>query len=129
MSSSILVVEDDDSVRKSLLRTLSARGLTTVGARNGMEALQLAAADPPDVIIMDLQLPVMSGSEVAHELRKHAALASIPIIALSATVEDAATDLFVRMLPKPCSTETLLAAIAEATATRRKSRRARAADD
>ncbi len=117
LSPSILVVEDDDSVRKSLLRTLSARGFTATGARNGKEALLRAAADPPDVIIMDLQLPVMSGSDAARALRQHPALASVPIIALSATLEDATTELFFRLLTKPCSTDTLLAAIAEAIET------------
>lgn len=129
LSASILIVEDDDSVRKSLQRTLSARGFNAIGTRNGMEALQLAAAAAPDVIIMDLQLPLMSGSDVARELREIPALASIPIIALSATLEDATTELFVRLLTKPCSTDTLLAAIADALATKKGSRRARSADD
>lgn len=113
MSSSILVVDDDDSVRKSLLRTLSARGWHALGARNGMEALRLAIASPPAAIIMDLQLPVMSGSEVVRALREHPALTTIPVIALSATVEGAPADLFVRTLTKPCSTQALLSTIAE----------------
>jgi CheY-like chemotaxis protein len=113
LSLSILIVEDDDSVRKSLLRTLSARGLHPTGASNGMEALQLAVAEPPALIIMDLQLPVMSGCDVVRALRTHNRLASIPVIALSATLADAPAELFVRRLTKPCSTEALLGAIYE----------------
>jgi CheY-like chemotaxis protein len=113
LSSSILIVEDDESVRKSLLRTLKARGLHAIGVGNGAEALQYAVTTPPALIIMDLQLPGMSGCDVVRALRTHQALASTPVVALSASPEDAPAELFVRALTKPCSTGALLSAIAE----------------
>jgi CheY-like chemotaxis protein len=116
VSPSILLVEDDDSVRRSLLRTLHARGINAVGVADGMEAIQHALASPPDLIIMDLQLPAMSGPDVLRQLRTHDALASIPVIALSATLEGAPLELFARALMKPCSTDSLLKAISEAMA-------------
>jgi CheY-like chemotaxis protein len=116
VSHSILIVEDDDSVRKSLLRLLQSHGWTCVSVDNGTDALQAAILDPPTLVIIDLQLPGMSGADVVRTMRRHKALASIPVIALSATLEDTPGEMFARALTKPCSAQSLLTAIDETIA-------------
>jgi two-component system alkaline phosphatase synthesis response regulator PhoP len=111
LKSSILIVEDDDSVRKSLVRMLAARGFHAFGARDANEALTLALQHLPAVVIMDLHLPLVPGNEAVRKLREQAQLASTAVIALSATPEDAAPGLFDEVLPKPCTSEALIAAI------------------
>jgi CheY-like chemotaxis protein len=122
VSHSILIVEDDDSVRKSLLRLLQSHGWTCVSVDNGTDALQAAILEPPTLVIIDLQLPGMSGADVVRTMRRHKALASIPVIALSATLDDTPTELFVRALTKPCSAQSLLTAIDDTVAELSKSR-------
>jgi len=107
----ILVVDDDDSVRRSLARALSARGFHVVTAKDAEEALKAALEHRLTVIIMDLQLPLMSGSEVVRRLRTLGRSADVPVIALSATPEDASSTLFQQVLTKPCSVEVLVGAI------------------
>jgi len=115
LKTGILVIDDDDSVRKSITRMLVAQGFRAVGARGADEGLKLALKHVPDVIIVDLHLPLVPGNEVARRLREHPDLEQAAFIALSATVEDADPGLFDHLLPKPCTSETLVAAISEAT--------------
>jgi CheY-like chemotaxis protein len=111
----ILIVDDDESVRKSLVRALGARGLQVTSAEDGIEALQKTVANPPSVIITDLQLPLLSGADVVRMLREDAMLARIPVIALSATPDETTRYLFDQVLTKPCSIDALMQAIAEVT--------------
>jgi len=80
---SILVVEDVE-LNRDLLAQLLEDDYRLLFASDGEAALALAAADRPDLILMDLSLPVMDGWEAMRRLKADAALASIPVIALSA---------------------------------------------
>jgi two-component system cell cycle response regulator DivK len=80
----VLIVEDNERNRKLARDVLRAAGLRTVEAANGGEGIALAAESLPDVILLDLQLPDMDGTDVARELREGARTARIPIVALSA---------------------------------------------
>lgn len=80
----MLVVDDDDRNRKLARDVLRAAGLETLEAASGRDTLALAAQFQPDVILLDLGLPDMSGIDVAAELRRGARTADIPIVALSA---------------------------------------------
>ena len=80
---SILVVEDVE-LNRDLLAQLLEDAYRLLFASDGESALALAAADKPDLILMDLSLPVMDGWEATRRLKADAALASIPVIALSA---------------------------------------------
>jgi CheY-like chemotaxis protein len=85
---SVLVVEDNDDIREMLRETLELSGcLTVLVASHGREALDvLRKASPlPAVIVVDLAMPVMSGQEFMAIVRSTPALASIPIIAISAS--------------------------------------------
>ncbi len=80
----VLVVDDDERNRKLAGDVLRLAGLRTLEAATGAEALALAFAELPDVILLDLRLPDLDGTEVARELRGDARTAEIPVVALSA---------------------------------------------
>jgi len=63
---------------------LEDRGFEVAVARDGVEALELAAARPPDLVLMDVQMPRLDGIEVTRRLRAGAAFAKTPIVALTA---------------------------------------------
>ena len=80
----ILVVEDNILNLKLFGDLLHAHGYRTLLSRKGDEGLALARRDRPDLILLDLQLPEISGLEIASRLRADADLATIPVIAVSA---------------------------------------------
>jgi two-component system, cell cycle response regulator DivK len=80
----ILLVEDNEMNRDMLSRRLQKRGYTIVVAVDGLQALELARTEAPDLILLDLSLPEMDGWEVARRLRAEPSTGRIPIIALTA---------------------------------------------
>src|SRR3989442_15356414 len=78
MSQLILVVEDDATMQKMALKILRSRGFSSELARNGREAVAMAAALKPALILMDLSLPEMNGWEATRALKADPALAPIP---------------------------------------------------
>ena len=86
--SRILYVEDNEDNVYMLCRRLRARGHTVLVAENGAKGVEAARQQLPDLILMDLSLPVLSGWEAARLLKDEVATASIPIIALSAHALD-----------------------------------------
>jgi len=80
----ILIVEDNEMNRDMLSRRLERRGYTVTIAVDGGEGVAKAHADVPDLILMDMSLPVIDGWEASRQLRADPATAAIPIIALTA---------------------------------------------
>ena len=80
----ILIVEDNDLNMKLFHDLLEAHGYRTVQTKDGMEALKLAREHHPDLILMDIQLPEVSGLEVTRWIREDPDLKSIPIVAVTA---------------------------------------------
>ena len=80
----VLIVEDNELNMKLFHDLLEAHGYQTFEARTGPEALKLAAEHRPDLILMDIQLPEVSGLEVTQKIKDNAELADIPIIAVTA---------------------------------------------
>ncbi len=80
----LLLVEDNEMNRDMLSRRLEKRGFTVVLAEDGHQALERATAAPPDLVLMDLSLPVMDGWEATRRFKADPALRAIPIIALTA---------------------------------------------
>ena len=80
----ILIVEDNKSDRRLLKDILEWRGHETLQTGDGLEAIELAVVDLPDLILMDIQLPYMSGLEVTRCLRGYERSRRIPIIAVTA---------------------------------------------
>ena len=83
-SSSVLVVEDDPAIRELLLRTLEDADWRVSEAGNGREALERMAQERPQVILLDLMMPVMDGFDFLLEMRANAAWQDIPVIVLTA---------------------------------------------
>jgi two-component system cell cycle response regulator DivK len=81
----VLIVDDNEKNRKLARDVLRAAGLRTIEAATGDEAIALAAKRRPDVILLDLRLPDMDGTDVARGLRDGAETGRIPVVALSAS--------------------------------------------
>ena len=80
----ILLVEDNEMNRDMLSRRLERRGFQVAIAVNGAEGIAMADSERPDLILMDMSLPVIDGWEASRRLKAAAATANIPIIALTA---------------------------------------------
>jgi two-component system, cell cycle response regulator len=80
----VLIVDDEPLGRETLAALLSPLGYQQRFAATGAEALQLAMAMPPDLVLLDVMMPGMDGFEVCQKLRAHASLADVPVIMLTA---------------------------------------------
>ena len=116
MTQTILVVEDQEDNKQILRDLLGSVGIEIVEADNGRDALALAARHKPDLILMDIQLPIMDGYEATRRIKADPALKSIPIIVVTSyalsgdetKARAAGCDAYVT---KPYSPRQLLAAI------------------
>jgi two-component system cell cycle response regulator DivK len=84
MPKSVMIVEDNELNMKLFNDLLESRGYNVIQTRNGMEALDLARAHMPDLILMDIQLPEVSGLVVTKWLKDDEQLAHIPVVAVTA---------------------------------------------
>ena len=84
MAKTVLIVEDNELNMKLFHDLLDAHGYDTIQTRSGMEALSLARAHHPDLILMDIQLPEVSGLEVTKWLKEDDDLRRIPVVAVTA---------------------------------------------
>lgn len=80
----ILVIEDDDASRQLVTYLLEAAGHRVLAAENGAVGLRIALAESPDIILCDLQMPVMNGYEVARSLRTSMIWRVVPLVAVTA---------------------------------------------
>ncbi|MCS0495913.1 response regulator [Ancylobacter sp. MQZ15Z-1] len=80
----ILLVEDNEMNRDMLSRRLTRNGFEVIVAVNGREGVDLAVAQKPDLILMDMSLPVLDGWEATRQVKGNAETAAIPVIALTA---------------------------------------------
>jgi len=80
----ILVVEDNELNRDMLTRRLSRKGFETVVAVDGREGVAMARSERPDLILMDMSLPVLDGWEATRQIKSATETQSIPVIALTA---------------------------------------------
>ena len=80
----ILLVEDNEMNRDMLSRRLERKGYQVVLATDGQEGVEMAASEAPDVVLMDMSLPVLDGWEATRRLKAAPATAHLPVIALTA---------------------------------------------
>jgi two-component system, cell cycle response regulator DivK len=80
----ILVVEDNEENRDSLSRRLERRGFVVVGAANGRIGVEVANAQIPDLILMDMNMPELDGWAATRQIKATSTIAHIPVIALTA---------------------------------------------
>jgi two-component system cell cycle response regulator DivK len=118
MSKKILVVEDQADNRQILRDLLSSAGYEMSEAENGVEALAVVAKERPDLILMDIQLPIMDGYEATRRIKADPKTKAIPVIVVTsyalsgdeAKAREAGCDAYVT---KPYSPRALLAKIKE----------------
>lgn len=84
MTKTVLIVEDNELNMKLFHDLLEAHGIGTIETRSGMEVLEIARTQKPDLILMDIQLPEVSGLDVTKWLKNDEALKKIPVIAVTA---------------------------------------------
>ena len=82
--SKILLVEDNEMNRDMLTRRLERKGFEVVIAVDGQQGVDMAGSESPDLILMDLSLPVIDGWEATRQIKANPAMQSIPVIALTA---------------------------------------------
>lgn len=102
----VLVVEDVDDTRELMRLALEERGYRVLEAENGEQAVEVALAEHPDVILMDLSLPVLDGLEATERIRQHKEFSTTPIVAVTAHQEtdlraDAQASGFTAYVTKP----------------------------
>ena len=112
----ILVAEDNEVNLSMLLEMLSIMNHEVIVAKNGKEAIDLALANKPELIIMDISMPVMDGLEATRRLRDIEEFSDIPILALTASVgaegrEKCLAAGCTEHLPKPIQTKELFEAL------------------
>ena len=116
MSKRILVVEDQEDNMQILRDLLGSAGYEIIEARDGLEGVKAAKAEHPDLILMDIQLPVLDGYEATRQIKADPELTAIPIVVVTsyalsgddAKALEAGCDGYV---PKPYSPRQLLAKI------------------
>lgn len=118
---SILIVEDNRDIALILTRHLSTKKHQVTIARNGAMALQLLAGMRFDCILLDLMMPVMTGTELLHRVKQDPALAAIPIVLVSARVGEGRTHILSerdadRSVGKPFTRRQILDAVDAALA-------------
>lgn len=112
----ILIVEDHLELRQLYAQQLALCGFDVIEAGNGVEAVAHTTSHAPDVVLMDLSLPVMDGWEATRQLKTNGQTAHIPVVALTAhdgsgelqRATRAGCDWFV---PKPCPPDALIAEV------------------
>jgi DNA-binding response OmpR family regulator len=114
----VLVVEDDRGTREMFDYALRVTGFRVVSAADGYAALRAIEQDLPDVIVLDLDLPQVSGTDVHAEVTAHAETSVIPIIVVTGTELEVPKTAF-RILRKPVSSDVLIATIQQALSSRR----------
>lgn len=88
MSLKVLIVDDDSGIRKLLSRFLEREGFNPVEAENGLDGVELAKKEHPDIIILDVMMPQMDGLTAARLIKFYKPLSQVPIIFLTAKDEE-----------------------------------------
>ncbi len=115
----VLIAEDEGGVREIEHRILASNGIATLLASNGQQALEIAQSRRPDLILLDLVMPGMSGRDVLHALKSNPATQHIPVLVVSArsswqTIEESYMLGAVDFLTKPFEYEELLSRVRRA---------------
>ncbi len=84
----VLIIDDDDTLALAMQVRLRAAAFDPVRADRGREGLEIARADPPACIVLDLRMPGMDGYEVLQELKGDSRTETIPVVVVSANVQD-----------------------------------------
>lgn len=115
----ILVVDDENCIKDCIVHLLQRKGFISEGASNGKEALEKVRRDKPDIIILDIAMPVLDGLETCKQLKKNPDTQDIPIILLSShepgQIIQGMPGAAIKYIEKPCGLEYLLTQINKLT--------------
>ena len=116
MPPTILLADDHEDNRIALLTILERRGYRALGAGNGAEAVEMALEHTPDLVLMDLAMPVMNGVEAMKRIKSDERTSGTPVVALTAMAlsvdeEKLRADGFDGLLIKPCMPPDLIAEV------------------
>ena len=111
----VLIVEDDDDLREMMAQLLSLEGYQAAAVANGQEALEyLRQGTAPDLILLDMMMPVMDGWEFRRRQKSDPSMAEVPVIVLSALDQSRAADVNAQaFLKKPLDFDRLLQLVRE----------------
>ncbi|MCS7250092.1 MAG: response regulator [candidate division WOR-3 bacterium] len=114
----ILIIEDEEAIRFILEKRLSDAGYLVISAENGIEGLNKARKENPDLILLDLMLPGIDGYQICSILKRDRRYAHIPIIILTARIQQKDYELAIELgadafLTKPFESQVLLSKIEE----------------
>jgi two-component system cell cycle response regulator DivK len=118
MPKKVMIVEDDPKNLKLAMMTLKSRGYELIYAVDGEEAVSTALNEKPDIILMDMQLPKISGIDATKQIREHPDFSQIPILALTAYAMKGDEDKYIdagctSYMSKPINTRELPMKVAE----------------
>lgn len=109
----VLVVDDEPSIRDLIVAVLQDEGYRAIGAGSGSRALELLPIERPDLIVMDIMMPEMDGREALRRIRTTPNLRHIPVVMMSAAyVPEQIGEEIAAFLPKPFDLDHLLDTIA-----------------
>ncbi|MFA6583943.1 MAG: response regulator [Elusimicrobiaceae bacterium] len=116
MNETILIADDDEIIRSLVSEILKGHGFKTVLAPDGAEAVKKAETLLPDLILLDIMMPEMTGIEACRALKKNPSTKNIPIIMLSSAgqiteIEEALSAGAITYVAKPCERERILSII------------------
>ena len=83
----VLIAEDDDMLRRMYRLELEVAGFDVQEARNGLDALYRIDNDPPDAVLLDIEMPLVNGVVVRQDIAAHAATRPIPVIVVTGSAE------------------------------------------
>jgi two-component system chemotaxis response regulator CheY len=124
----LLLVDDDEDLRVSLAEALEESGYAVIQAGNGQRALELLEAERPDLVLLDLLMPVLNGWQFCQSKDENPVTAKIPVIAMSAAVsKDPSSPYYIDVddfIAKPVELDELLSKIAGCVTNTRATERA-----
>ena len=111
----VLLVEDDDATREMFDYALRMAGFAVTAVRDGFAALRSIEQQCPEIVVLDLDLPHVSGIDVHQEIVSHAETCRIPVVVVTGTNWQTPADVF-RTLRKPIASDVLITTIEQALA-------------
>jgi DNA-binding response OmpR family regulator len=107
----VLIVDDDSDLRQMLRTAFAFAGFRVIEANDGLAALQAIDRNPPDVVLLDLGLPIISGATVCQEIAAQAHTRNIPIVVITGAPGDHATLDVACVLRKPLEPDRVVATV------------------
>jgi DNA-binding response OmpR family regulator len=107
----VLIVEDDPELRTLYRTTLSLEGYAVVAVEDGVDALRHIDVSPPDLLVLDLELPRLSGRDVQREVASHVTTRGIPIVVVTGDSAGVNRNDFACVLQKPIDLDSLVRAV------------------